>query len=839
MQALAVVAASAQGTVGAVEEAPAPRPKRPASPTSSGDDSGRPSRKRVDLFPRIPRAARCGECENCLNPQRKKACSAARARLAAATQEGGGGGVTTAPAPSAAPAPPPPDQFITSLQTILAGSGGVVAERHATALTTLLSRAASLAHRSALLTVLQLSSDEVLAAVVRGGGVGPLERWLAEAVAGVKPRVVAKLLAALARMPVSLTVLRAGELGKSVGRLRKHPGFDAGVQAQAKALVASWKMMVDAAGGAAAETAARPMDSQPAVHAPAPRPAPPAAQSRPLPSLAPAAAPVPKAEPYREGSPRAPEATDLFAEEMAQRAAPVKKAPPRVTTTVHAATPDDRGPSSPPSATAAAAAGASASVTSTSRVGSSPFDALDSLGSVSSHTSSFLDSGVGDLPRGAYTPYTAAQRAAAAAQRVPSPEPAPRRAKAKSVRWVEEDRVAAVRWFLAADPPAAVQQDADPDAARAALVAAAAEGTEAAAIAPGPGPSAALTSAPADAAPRFESAARLEHLSEASVLRAHRLQEDAELEEMAERLAGMLPVMAWRPPPGVAAAAAAAAAGQGIAAGEESAEAGEALARREQSRTARAHYPRGLLDCPACAEEPGDGWSRGEWEARHPPLRIPLSVEEAAAAAAATRQAPPQQQQPPQLAPFGGARDPPISQRDTFQNRPPPQQQHYQGGGTPAGHRTPHGQPPPPPAPPPPLNLNFGALDQLLRGMRSGPALDSGPPAPGGAIRHAPEGPAPMGFQGQGYGHGPPNMQAHPPAENSRGFAPAGAWPQGLVQPTPGPPPPRPPSEPLSGRQAHRQGGHGLKPLPHVRCKFFFGPKGCRQGADCRFSHVP
>lgn len=432
---------------------------------------------------------------------------------------------------------------------------------------------------------------------------------------------------------------------------------------------------------------------------------------------------------------------------------------------------------------------------------------------------------MGDLPRGAYTPYTAAQRAAAAAQRVPSPEPAPRRAKAKSVRWVEEDRVAAVRWFLAADPPAAVQQDADPDAARAALVAAAAEGTQAAAIAPGPGPSAALTSAPADAAPRFESAARLEHLSEASVLRAHRLQEDAELEEMAERLAGMLPVMAWRPPPGVAAAAAAAAAGQGIAAGEESAEAGEALARREQSRTARAHYPRGLLDCPACAEEPGDGWSRGEWEARHPPLRIPLSVEEAAAAAAATRQAPPQQQQPPQLAPFGGARDPPISQRDTFQNRPPPQQQHYQGGGTPAGHRTPHGQPPPPPAPPPPLNLNFGALDQLLRGMRSGPALDSGPPAPGGAIRHAPEGPAPMGFQGQGYGHGPPNMQAHPPAENSRGFAPAGAWPQGLVQPTPGPPPPRPPSEPLSGRQAHRQGGHGLKPLPHVRCKFFFGPK--------------
>ena len=44
---------------------------------------------------------------------------------------------------------------------------------------------------------------------------------------------------------------------------------------------------------------------------------------------------------------------------------------------------------------------------------------------------------------------SAAQRAAEAAKRVPSPEPpAERKEKRKKVSWVKEDALADVRWFL-------------------------------------------------------------------------------------------------------------------------------------------------------------------------------------------------------------------------------------------------------------------------------------------------------------------------------------------------------------------------------------------------------
>lgn len=221
--------------------------KRSSSPSDSDQEVARQQKKRRETFPRIPRSERCGECENCLNPQRKKACIKARARLAALQQQqpqGGGADGTTAPA---APAATTVDPFIGTLQNILAGSGGVTAERHAPSLLKLLQTASTLAHRSALLTVLQLSTPAVLQAVVKGGGAACLEKWLAEGVAAVRPRLVGKLLAALAKMPITLSTLRAGELGKMVGRLRKNAAFDDSVHEQAKSLVAAWKHMVDAA----------------------------------------------------------------------------------------------------------------------------------------------------------------------------------------------------------------------------------------------------------------------------------------------------------------------------------------------------------------------------------------------------------------------------------------------------------------------------------------------------------------------------------------------------------------------------------------------------------------
>lgn len=42
---------------------------------------------------------------------------------------------------------------------------------------------------------------------------------------------------------------------------------------------------------------------------------------------------------------------------------------------------------------------------------------------------------------------TAAERAAAAAARIPNPAPRPRRIKRKSLSWKTESDIAAIRWF--------------------------------------------------------------------------------------------------------------------------------------------------------------------------------------------------------------------------------------------------------------------------------------------------------------------------------------------------------------------------------------------------------
>lgn len=231
-------------------DAPVAR-KRSASPSDSDQEGSRPTKKRTSSFPRISRSERCGECVNCLNPQRKKACLKARSRLAAlqggeAAGQADGEVASAGVAAPVAPAAPQPDPFVGTLQTILSGSGGVTSERHAPSLLRLLQTASTLAHRSALLTVLQLSVPAVLQAVVRGGGASHLEKWLAEAVAGVRQRLVSKLLAVLARMPITLSTLRSTELGKVVGRLRKNAAFEPAVHESAKSLVAAWKLMVDA-----------------------------------------------------------------------------------------------------------------------------------------------------------------------------------------------------------------------------------------------------------------------------------------------------------------------------------------------------------------------------------------------------------------------------------------------------------------------------------------------------------------------------------------------------------------------------------------------------------------
>ena len=153
-------------------------------------------------------------------------------------------------AAAAAPAAPAPadDPFTRTLTGILSVSGGVAHDRHLPQLLQLVRRAKSRPHRAALLAVLQLSSPGVLRGAVSGGLLLELQAWLGEFVAEGKQPMVKRTLACLDKLPVTLAALQPPcELGKAVGKLRKHEAFGSQVIEPAKRLVARWRAMVDAA----------------------------------------------------------------------------------------------------------------------------------------------------------------------------------------------------------------------------------------------------------------------------------------------------------------------------------------------------------------------------------------------------------------------------------------------------------------------------------------------------------------------------------------------------------------------------------------------------------------
>jgi hypothetical protein len=194
-----------------------------------------------------------------MNPQRKKACVVARRRMEERQQQKqkGGGGDSAAPAPAAVAE----DPFTRSLTGILSSSGGVVQERHLALLLQLIKRAQTKPHRTALLVVLQLSAPEVLRRAVACRVLLDLQLWLNDFVAEGSQPMVQKTLACLDKLPVTLAALQPPcELGKLVGRLRKHASFGSPVIEPAKGLVARWKAMVDGAvkaGGGGGDASAR------------------------------------------------------------------------------------------------------------------------------------------------------------------------------------------------------------------------------------------------------------------------------------------------------------------------------------------------------------------------------------------------------------------------------------------------------------------------------------------------------------------------------------------------------------------------------------------------------
>lgn len=171
----------------------------------------------------------------------------------------GGGASAARPAPAAAAKAAKAadraveDPFTRQLTGILSSSGGVVQERHVPQLLSLVARARSKPHRTALLVVLQLSAAPVLRAALGSKLLHDLEAWLSDFISEGKPLLVQKTLACLDKLPITLAALQPPcALGRIVGGLRKHAGFGSAVQEPAKRLVQKWKALAPAKPAAAA-----------------------------------------------------------------------------------------------------------------------------------------------------------------------------------------------------------------------------------------------------------------------------------------------------------------------------------------------------------------------------------------------------------------------------------------------------------------------------------------------------------------------------------------------------------------------------------------------------------
>lgn len=596
------------------------------------------ARTRVNRFPKIPRSERCGSCENCLNPQRKKACIVARQRMEHRLKSQQGtlarSGTTKKPTVIAASAMsipakgpvPTVDPFTRCLTGILSSSGGVMQDHHLALLLQLVKRAKTKPHRTALLVVLQLSSPNILRQAVAAKLLLELQLWLSEFIAEGRQALVQKTLACLHKLPVTLAALQPPcELGKIVGRLRKHESFGSPVIEPAKRLVVRWKAMVEQSAKSASTTASMGA------------PAPPAANA----SVA-----APPLETQPSASLSVTEDGDLFKGTDKQRTgvkdgvALSKKVATIKANAVEAtrsmASESSIVPGCSPRAPGAAkqepaasgkpsSSGSLTGQTDVGKVSASPFASLGSLGSGVTMLGGSLSSGLSMLSTVGASSGTAKERAVAAARRVPSPEPQPRKEKKKKVTWQDEEAMVGVRWFRKDEPPAAAHQDVDITQL----------------------PSTATTPAAAHEAspPGFESAAKEEHLSEAAALRRHRAEEDQERLALEQRLAQMLPTIAWMNPAENDAMSEAELASMPAppARGEDSIEATEAAARRQQVPAALYAQLSALPDSPV---EPSVTADHGQVQHLVTIARIPLSLEAAAGM---------QQQQQQQQAPLLGA----------------------------------------------------------------------------------------------------------------------------------------------------------------------------------------
>ncbi|KAK9834671.1 hypothetical protein WJX74_007213 [Apatococcus lobatus] len=852
-------------------------------------------RRRTTIAPPIRKAQRCGHCKTCLNPSMKQACLTERAKQL--QQQSG----PYKPAETKLPVAPD-DPFTSTLSAMLADSGGIDQLQHITRLSALLEAEADLDRRLLLLRVLSLSSELCKRKALERGGLRQLEIWSLQAVEEKKVAFLVKALQTFLTLPISVDALRSCSIGKTLKSVRKNHE-DQKVSKLCDLLLSKWMKLVSP-GSTASSKPNRPQpesESVPDAKRPKLAEGPSSTKGGQQPAVNGSADGTATKKPV-SGQMAVPTAMDddaLF-EGPAAAAAPAPKAPvsrlgvvqrearkakvldidagkkARADAEQQACREATKEPPAPQSA-AADAENASAAETATGLGHPAAAPALPQ-NTTSIGNPNLTMARIGSQLLMDPSQMTAAERAAAAAARIPDPAPKPRRIKRKSLSWQSDAQMTAIRWFRKDEGVLAVHRDATFTEADAASAAVAPEQDSRMAVGD-------------PSAPAFAAAARMEHQSEANALRQGRGKASAEEEEAEPAGAAAhhphpvqpiavqprpvqpspLQFVTWRAPLAVNMQA-------GLAAGEQA----ELPGQGEESVDAPFEQQREQATKPIFYSRPDQvPFSPGEpllygMIMGNPAFNIILDLPKPADAHPAQPQATMQMQQPGQA-----AFQPPQQLPQQFPLQQQQQQQPYtqQSQGQYLGPQQPIGPGQQAPVPHMGQQQPAGPTPQMggYPPMQGGgyPLQQGGPPAPGFQQQPVPMGAMPLQqhqqqqlpFQGGPGQAQPPHGFQQPPV--------APAMPQIAPQPFPAPHGGRghPRSSGVEGRRGRGRGrgfGRGLAPdhsanqhgddpsnapnVPFVNmyrdaqgnrlapeqipCKFFNSEAGCRLKGGCRFKHV-
>eukprot|EP00054_Salpingoeca_dolichothecata_P015383 m.88632 g.88632 ORF g.88632 m.88632 type:complete len:656 (+) comp21465_c1_seq1:188-2155(+) len=138
-------------------------------------------------------------------------------------------------------------EFFTALQPLLTTSGGLQSADDAVEFLRMMKREEILAKQSIFLTVLaKTGAEEILQSFIKSGGWAVLNNWLEsakdQAKAAGDTAFLKLLLCVLERLPVSVSTLHQGSVGKIVRKLAKIP--DESIAEQCRKLVDTWTNII-------------------------------------------------------------------------------------------------------------------------------------------------------------------------------------------------------------------------------------------------------------------------------------------------------------------------------------------------------------------------------------------------------------------------------------------------------------------------------------------------------------------------------------------------------------------------------------------------------------------